>query len=478
MIITKRRLRHIIRETLILEEELKQASEDAAHKHLESQPVNDENLMTKGDPAYTAFIKDHPAAKSGIDSIFASFEVSRKNRLEYLNQNFTQRYMALQKKLNKKDDVDVEKLKQAMIDHVENTKLKMGTYGTNIIANYSDNKYNPLNDSTSGWLNNLSSTGFANKTNIEGYHVIAYATRDEPLVVSEPPDLKINSAGKVEAAIPSPNIQSTLEHELIHQEDYAAEKLLGMPSLRSSEKSDTSVVGSAAVFAKNLIKQAMVSRDQLTLDFIYKRLVDHVVLLESAFAIGYDCKFNFDDDSLIFPTSAAIIADYAYELNYYPDPYWIFYDATVRSAPFTSPRIDVENINTESAEADRIRKVTSQRHGEAGVLLKALISDYQIETHMRITLLLLLPHLQKALAKNKDSKEAINSALSAMKAANSGDDLNRAALILAITDPTKLVDLTLVAMGDTKKKPTQVGSETTQSALAERWGQLAGLLKG
>jgi hypothetical protein len=63
-----------------------------------------------------------------------------------------------------------------------------------------------------------------------------------------------------------------------------------------------------------------------------------------------------------------------------------------------------------------------------------------------------------------------------MNAANQGDDVRRAAFILAITDPKKLADLTLVALGGQKKSPKGALAQEPETALAERWTRLAGLV--
>lgn len=439
---------------------------DQAHKQIESQPVDDTNLMVKGDVKYTAFIKQHPKAQAGIDSVFTIFETARQNRLRYLRTSFAERYEALQKKLNTGTTVDVEKLKQAMISRVEKTQLKMGTYGARIKSNYADSTYVTLADETSGWAKDLARVGFADKSSPEEYHVIAYAPAAEMLVVTEPPHLKLGATGEVEAAIPRESILSTLEHELIHQEDHGANALLGLPQsgrLQSGE-------GGAAEFATRLIRQAMIPKAQMTLDLIYNRLAADsmtINILEVAGGTG------FAVDGVAFPTAALAIAAYSDLLNSYPEPYNIFYYALERDLGKS-----LQTLVPGSEENIKFNKILSQRTGKPGYALGVLMRDYQKDTHLRITLSLLLPHLQQALAESTDPATVIESALASMSAAGVGEDVRRAAFILAITDPTKLRDLTLVAMGRTPISAAD-GRPEAPTALAEhtarRWARIAGL---
>ena len=463
-------LRQIIR-CMLLEQDEGQAetasAADQAHKQIESQPVDDTNLMLKGDATYTTFIRQHPKAQTGIDSVFTMFETARQNRLRYLRTSFTERYDALQKKLNTGTAVDVEQLKQAMISRVEKTQLKMGTYGAAIKSIYNDSTYITLKDPSSGWAKDLARVGFADKSSPDKYHVIAYAPAAEALVVTEPPHLKLGATGEVEAAIPRESILSTLEHELIHQEDHAADALLGLPQYGSVQ----SGVGGAAEFATRLIRQAMIPKDRMTLDLIYNRLkADSMTIntLEVADSTG----FAVEGDAL-FPTAALAIAVYSNLLNDYPEPYNIFYYALERAVGKS-----LQNLVPGSEEYTKISKLLSQNAGKPGYTLGVLMRDYQKDTHLRITLSLLLPHLQQALAESTDPATVIEAALTSMSAASAGDDVRRAAFILAITDPTKLRDLTLVAMGDTKKRDAD-GQPEAPTALAEhtarRWARIAGL---
>lgn len=463
-------LRQIIRR-MLLEGDADQAetspAADQAHKQLERQPVDDTNLMVKGDAAYTAFIRQHPKAQAGLDSIFAIFETARQNRLRYLRTSFAERYKALQRKLNTGTAVDVEQLKQSMISRVEKTQLKMGTYGEAIKSGYKDSTYITLKDPTSGWSKDLARVGFTDKSNPDKYHVIAYAPAAEALVVTEPPHLKLGVGGEVEAAIPSEDILSTLEHELIHQEDHAANALLGLPQHGSVQ----SGAGGAAEFATRLIRQAMIPKDRMTIDLIYNRLAANsmtVNILEVADSTGF-----IVEGGTLFPTAALAIAAYSDLLNDYPEPYSIFYYALERAVGKS-----LQTLVPGSEESIKINKLLSQSSGKPGYTLGVLMRDYQLDTHLRITLSLLLPHLQQALAESTDPATVIEAALTAMSAASAGDDVPRAAFILAITDPVKLRDLTLVALGDTKKRGAD-GQPEGPTALAEgtacRWARIAGL---
>ena len=474
MRLTAMQLRRIIRGMLLEQDAGQSASSpaaDQAHKQLESQPVNDANLMVKGDATYTALIKKHPKAQAGIDSVFAMFETARQNRLSYLRGSFAERYEALQKKLNTGTNIDVEKLKQAMISRVEKSQIKMGTYGSEIRANHDDSTYTPLKDTTSGWLKNLGSR-FAVSTSADEYHVIAYAPRSEALVVTEPPDLKMSVKGEVEAAIPSKDILSTLEHELIHQEDHAADLLLGI----SQYGGIGSAKGGAAEFATRLIRQAMVPEDQMTVDFIRKRLSSNSMtanILATAAGAGFNLEANFAWFAL-FPTAAAAISLYSDLLNGYPNGYRVFYYTLEKELGKT-----LRTLDPDSEEFKKVYDTLWQYSGKQGYKLREIIRDYQLDTHLRITLSLLLPHLQKALAEKTDPAATIESALTSMNDANQGDDVRRAAFILAVTDPKKLADLTMVALGGSKQKGAP-GRPEDQTALAEnvrrRWSRIAGLI--
>jgi len=472
MKITEAGLRTAIRR-MLLEGDTDQAESapaaDQAHKQIESQPVDDTNLMVKGDVKYTAFIKQHPKAQAGIDSVFTIFETARQNRLRYLRTSFAERYEALQKKLNTGTTVDVEKLKQAMISRVEKTQLKMGTYGAGIKSNYEDSTYVTLADETSGWAKDLARVGFADKSSPEKYHVIAYAPAAEMLVVTEPPHLKLGATGEVEAAIPRESILSTLEHELIHQEDHGANALLGLPQFGGLQSGE----GGAAEFATRLIRQAMIPEAQMTLDLIYNRLAADsmtVNILAVADGTGFDLDYG---GVALFPTAALAIAAYSDLLNSYPVSYNIFYYALERSLGKS-----LRTLVPGSEEYIKISKLLSQASGKPGYALGVLMRDYQKDTHLRITLSLLLPHLQQALAESTDPATVIEAALTSMSAVGAGDDVRRAAFILAITDPTKLRDLTLVAMGNTPGRGAD-GRPEAPTALAEqavhRWGRIAGL---
>ena len=105
-------------------------------------------------------------------------------------------------------------------------------------------------------------------------------------------------------------------------------------------------------------------------------------------------------------------------------------------------------------------------------------ADMTGDSHLRITLSLMLPHLQAALSKSKDPGTVIEETLTGMRDAGMMEDKNRAAHILAITDPKKLADLTLVALGGQKKTSPGAPAQEPQTALAERWARLSGLLRG
>jgi hypothetical protein len=138
----------------------------------------------------------------------------------------------------------------------------------------------------------------------------------------------------------------------------------------------------------------------------------------------------------------------------------------------------VDDITDAATRDDLDRKLFMTISGKGKVKLESVIKDLINPSHLRITLSMMRPHLVAALDRSKDSNTVIESTLSGMRAAGIEEDTFRAAFILAITDPTKLRDLTLVAMGTAPTKGTATGDEASQSALAERWARLAGLLQG
>jgi hypothetical protein len=180
--------------------------------------------------------------------------------------------------------------------------------------------------------------------------------------------------------------------------------------------------------------------------------------------------FNLEDSFALFPTAAAAIALYSDLLNRYPDGFSIFYYELEKSLGKT-----LSTLEPDSEELKKVNDILRQYSGKQGYKLREILRDYQLDTHLRITLSLLLPHLQQALAENTDPAATIEASLTSMNAANQGDDVRRAAFILAITDPKKLADLTLVALGGQKKSPKGALAQEPETALAERWTRLAGI---
>jgi len=443
-------LKEAIRE-ILLEEESMTAAEEAAHKQLESQPVNNANLMLKGDATYQETVKRFPAAKDGIDRMFSEFDAAKRRRLEYLESQFPARYKALKEKLGDKADVDVNQLQGAMIYRVRRAPLKLGTYGTDIKTNgpYGFKTYEAAYDPTSGWSKTLGSLG-------KSTSVMAFAPAADGSVVSSPPDLLLDDSNNVIGAFEDLAVGKFLEHELIHQEDFAANIIL------TGDAATKDRAGQSASLSRDLIIKSMIPADQLTAKVIRQRLTASPQLAKEIRLVTY----LFPDMTKIETPAAKetadvlIVSNYANALTRAVDTYKILYYQIAAQFP------EDKNLGDPDAAAlfkldDNIGEIISRNR------------DMTIDSHLRITLSLMLPHLQAALAENTDPGAVIEATLKGMEDAGITEDKNRAAHILAITDPKRLADLTLVALGG-QKNPAQEPA----TALAERWSRLAGLLQG
>jgi hypothetical protein len=458
-------LRRAIRE-ILQEAADATAAETAEHRALEKQPVQDENLMSKGDATYEAFIKKYPAAKSGLEAAFAAYESARRKRIQYLKSEFSQRFKELQEKLGNTGK-DPEEVKKAMIARLEVTKLMMGTYGTDIKANYySPGVYDAGSDQTSGWAKSLSSKG-------KSTAVAAYAPAFENLVISAPPQLSIDQSGAVSGVVSSPELEKIYEHELIHAEDWAIDAL-------DNYGGRIEGTGTASDLALQLVRKAMIPEAQLTAEFLMGRLEGSKSLAEAAELYAYVTTMEgLTSEEIKDPItkklfSVAAISSYAAKVSELAiQDHVINYNTLNR---LIGKRVD--DITDAATRDDLDRKLFMTISGKGKVKLESVIKDLINPSHLRITLSMMRPHLVAALDRSKDSNTVIESTLSGMRAAGIEEDTFRAAFILAITDPTKRRDLTLVAMGTAPTKGTATGDEASQSALAERWARLAGLLQG
>jgi len=448
-------LRHAIREVL-QEQESMTAADEAAHKQLESQPVNDANLMLKGDAAYQETVKRFPAAKAGIDRMFAEFDAAKRRRLEYLESQFPARYKALKEKLGDKSDVDVNQLQGAMMYRVRRAVLKIGTYGTDIKTNgYGIKTYEAAYDPTSGWAKTLGSLG-------KNTSVMAFAPSADGSVVSSPPNLLLDDSNNVTGSFEDREAGKFLEHELIHQEDYAASIIL------SGDAATKEKVGQAASLSRDLIIKSMIPADQLTAEVIRQRLAASPGLAKEIRLVSY----LFPDQKALETPAAKqtadiiVVARYANTLTRTVDTYKILYYQIASQFP--------EDKNLGDTDAKALFKLDDSTAGD----ISQRNRDMTVDSHLRITLSLMLPHLQRALVENTDTGAVIEATLKSMEDAGITEDKNRAAHILAITDPKKLADLTLVALGGQKKSPKGALAQEPETALAERWAHLAGLLRG
>ena len=447
-------LREAIRE-ILLEEESMTAAEEAAHKQLESQPVNDSNLMEKGDAAYQETVKRFPAAKAGIDRMFSEFEAAKRRRLEYLESQFPARYKALKEKLGDKADVDVNQLQGVMIYRVRRAVLKLGTYGTDIKPNgYGVKTYDAAYDPTSGWSKTLGSIG-------KSVYIAAFAPADDGSVVSSPPDLLLDDSNNVTGAFEDREIGKLLEHELIHQEDFGASIAL------AGDAGTQESVGQAASLSRDLVIKSMIPADQLTDKIIRQRLASSPALAKDIRLVSY----LFPDMTKLETPAAKetadvlVVARYAKALARDVDVSKILYYQIESQFP--------EDKNLGDADARALFALDNDTGG-----IDKRNADMTGDSHLRITLSLMLPHLQAALSKSKDPGTVIEETLTGMRDAGMMEDKNRAAHILAITDPKKLADLTLVALGGQKKTSPGAPAQEPQTALAERWARLSGLLRG
>ena len=457
MKITEKELRKLVRDKLVREVLLESESsmhseEEALHAQLERQPVNDANLMRKGDASYQETVKRLPAAKAGIDWVFSEFELAKRRRLNYLESQFPARYNALKDKLGDKADVDVRHLQGVMIYRVRRAVLKIGTYGTDIKQNgYGVKTYEAAFDPTSGWAKTLGSLG-------KSTHIRAFAPSDDGSVVMAPPHLLLDDANDVTGAFEDSETGKFLEHELIHQEDYAASIVL------AGDAGTEEKVGQSASLSKDLIVKSMIPPQQLTDKIIRQRLASSPALAEEIRLVSY----LFPDMTKLETPAAKetadvlVVARYAKALAAEVDVYKILYYQIASQFP------EDKNLGDPDARAlfeldDNTRDITKRN------------ADMTSSSHLRITLSLMLPHLQAALSESKDPGAVIESTLKGMKGAAMSEDRNRSAHILAVTDPAKLADLTLVAMGGKKKRPADT-SPGEKTALAERWMHLAGIL--
>lgn len=421
--------------------------------------------MQKGDAHYEEFIKKFPDAKDGLEKVFSCFETARQNRLSYLRSEFDKRYKELKQKLGIVEGADPEKIKQKMIEQVESCELWLGRYSDDVLRFGQDKKLG-INDAIailaeedpdSGWSKNMAETGVSKNAYSGAY---AYAPYSANVVVSKPPPLAYSPKFGITGAIALQNeLVKVYEHELIHQEDSV---------LRAAEGEDIQRLDRADVLAIRLLESAALPAESLTGANILARVNSSPAMRD---LILRATKWMMEDKEFMKRKrneDAAIVMEIATFAGLLQlkgvNSYNIYYDFIKSLYP------NVEDIRSNPLFSLLYNRNKIQKH----------MDDITGESHIRITLSLMRPHLEKVLREKgaSDIAAVIEGTLSSMKEESGTADTYRAAHILAITDPTKLKDLTLVAARDSSNDD-RAGE---QSALAERhilrWAQLAGILQG
>ena len=430
-----------------------------AHADLEKKPFGStDNLMQKGDAHYEEFIKKFPDTKDGLEKVFSSFETARQNRLSYLKNEFDKRYRELKQKLGIAEGADPEKIKQKMIEQVESCKLWLGRYNddvekfgqeslgsSDVVAILAEK------DPNSGWSKNMAEVGVSKNAYSGAY---AYAPYSANVVVSKPPPLAYSRKYGIVGAIALQNeLVKVYEHEIIHQEDSA---------LRSSEDKDIHRLDRADVLAHRLLESAALPAESLTGTNILARVNSSPVMKG---LILRATRWMIEDKSFVdqkHGKDAAIVMEIATFANYLHldgvDYYNVYYDFITSLYP-----------NEEKARSSPLFSLLDNHEK-----IRKHMYDITGESHIRITLSLMRPHLEKVLREKGSSNTAtvIEDTLNSMKKDSETADVYRAAHILAITDPTKLQDLTLVAAKDEES-----GERTAiaEGRIFERWHILAGL---
>jgi hypothetical protein len=450
MRITETQLRTVIR-NILLEQDAGQSATsspaaDQAHKQVEQTFKISDGFMTKGDAAYNDATTRYPSLKEDIDKLFALFDAAKEKRINYLQNQFTARYDALRKTLGKTVQVDAEALRDAMIARLQKSKLMLSKYPEQLESNNpfgATKAYNPSKDPKGVW------TKLFGASAPDVYAFAPYANTD---VFANPPLVYMFEQGAeyYRGFIPS-STQQTYEHELIHQEDNAAREMM-QQNATGGDTTDT--------LARDLIRSALIPTKDLNITTINERFTASKKLSELVRGELSNFAQNLETDPKYEGMAAvSYLSRWFSRINSSLSP---IDQTTLYAQQIAAGDKDLE-FNLQRFQYAYIRSALSR------------IDDLTLPSHLRITLTEMRPHLEAALAKHGEQAygPVVEDTLTAMDA-TSIDAATRASIILAVTDPAKLRDLTQVAAVEPRGGRGQ-GAQGTGSALAERWTRLAGI---
>lgn len=431
--------------------------ETQEHAELEKKSLGDTgNLMQKEDAYYTDFIKKFPDTAKGLADVFNCFEIARQNRINYLRGDFKKRYADLKQHLGIMPSTAPESVQQAMIDRVASCVLWLGRYGDDV-ESFGRTKAGDSpeaiailarDDPSSGWTKNLVELGITKNAYGGAY---AYAPVGTNVVVSTPPPLVYSGEWGIFGAIALEELIKIYEHELIHQEDSAQFK---------DEPHHTQL---AAYLAARLVQSAALPAGSLTGENILARIKSSPTMKD---LILSSVNWMMEDNDFMkqkYAEDAVIVMEIAAFAKNMSPGYFSDHNTYISFLQGRFPEDTDIRLNPLYALLSNSTKMQSHMRDIAG------------DSHIRIALTQMLPHLDTALGEIGANNTAgvIEHTLSAMQKV-AGADAYRAAHILAITDPTKLSDLTRVA-----SREQNTGSSSGAVALAEqffcRWAQLTGL---
>jgi len=380
--------------------------------------------------------------KDWLEKVQSMFQLAKEGRIDYITKDYVKRYKELADKLKVAPKIKPEVMRDIMIARLKGTKILIPAYPS--VIKSSSCTQTPVDlgggKTTQGYLfePHKYKDGAWSKFAREAFRdlsegIFAFASRDYNIIAVRPPSLMFDANMKL--LYSDVNRESlfleTHSHELIHQETYAITEKLGLTS--DNQIADENLPAS---LAKQLLSRSMISEEMLTVPYIKSLLSKDVGFkdcIETQLEL-YRAEPEFRDLRII--TWLAMFCkgvDPTYDADLVIDNY-------IETQPDEKTRemlFEVQIIKDE---------------------IKARVADLTSPDHIRETLTYITTNIR---GKTEISEMGFFD-----------DEVNRrGAVVVAVTNPELLQDLTLVAVNE----PSKQGAQGTGSRLAERWTRLAGI---
>jgi len=252
-------LSRIARRVLILEAGSSSAAADAASGLITS----------RNDATYRDAVTRFPPAKEHLDEMIAAFESAKAERVAYIRDEFPKRLKELRLSLYRRETGDSPKawqlaqmserdtrLQQAILSRLEASKIAIPAY-PKIIDQRGEF------DNVAAWVRITGRPG----------SVAGFAPTELPFVFVHSPSLTFDGEGRATGASVHPNISSLIKHELIHQEDNAANLfVLGKtsPSFDETDAAASSDSVTPSALSLELLESSLLSPNAVTEEMVYK----------------------------------------------------------------------------------------------------------------------------------------------------------------------------------------------------------------